>query len=116
MARNARKNILPCEVPRSLVTETDAAGKNALLYLVGEAARPLEGQPDTENSPDPAELAKRPLAAGSDPSQTDFYGWNALHLAARFSTTGTIDVLVLLDAQPDLLHSNDAEEPFVPSH
>ena len=87
-------------VPPDFLTHTDAAGKNALFTLIREAAR--EG-----GRFDPCEIVQKLLEKNADPSQPDFYGWNSLHLAARFSTPKTIEVLVKFS--PGLLNKKDAE-------
>merc|ERR1719291_1175412 len=96
-------------VPQSLVTATDATGKTALFFVIREAARPLKDHPDSENDPDPAPLVEKLLSAKADPFQSDFYGWNALHLAARFSTPKTVHALLKNGGDP-LRDGKDAEE------
>ena len=53
---------------------------------------------EDEHRPDDTKVVKELLATRSDPSQPDFYGWTALHLAAHFSTREII--LELLDSAP----------------
>ena len=85
---------------------TDAAGKSALFTLIREAARP-DGKFKRANEIDPHKIVKKLLDNSADPAQSDFYGWNSLHLAARFSTPKTIEVLV--QCQPELLNKKDAK-------
>ena len=86
---------------QSCAKQTDAAGKSVLLTVIRESARFPENTPESKQRPDDTACVQQLLDAGHDPFQPDFYGWSALHLAARFSTDDTIRVLLDSVTCPD---------------